>query len=46
MDTEIRTIVRDGARYWWIPLVTGVAWLISAWLVRRLNQTSITTVAC
>jgi hypothetical protein len=38
--------VRDGARYWWIPLITGVAWLVVAWLVLRLNQTSITRWAC
>ena len=44
MDTEVRTLLRAGARYWWIPLITGVAWLIVAWLVLRLNQTSITAV--
>jgi uncharacterized membrane protein HdeD (DUF308 family) len=44
METELRTLVRQGSQYWWIPLVTGVAWLIVAWLVLRLNQTSITTV--
>jgi uncharacterized membrane protein HdeD (DUF308 family) len=40
----MRTLMRQGARYWWIPLITGVAWLIVAWLVLRLNQTSLTTV--
>src|SRR6516225_7036849 len=44
MQTEVRTLLRQGAGYWWIPLVTGVAWLIVAWLVLRLNQTSVTTV--
>jgi len=44
MDTEVRTLLREGARYWWILLVTGVAWLIVAWLVLRLNETSIATV--
>jgi uncharacterized membrane protein HdeD (DUF308 family) len=44
MDTEVRTLLRHGAGYWWILLITGVAWLIVAWLVLRLNQTSITTV--
>jgi uncharacterized membrane protein HdeD (DUF308 family) len=44
MATEMRTVLREGARYWWIPLITGVAWLIVAWLVLRLNETSITTV--
>jgi uncharacterized membrane protein HdeD (DUF308 family) len=44
MATEVRTLLRKGAGYWWIPLVTGVAWLIVAWLVLRLNETSITAV--
>ena len=44
MAAEVRTLLRQGARYWWIPLITGVAWLIVAWLVLRLNLTSITTV--
>jgi uncharacterized membrane protein HdeD (DUF308 family) len=44
IDTEVRTLLRQGARYWWIPLVTGVAWLIVAWLVLRMKETSITTV--
>jgi uncharacterized membrane protein HdeD (DUF308 family) len=44
MATDIRDLARQGARYWWIPLVTGVAWLLVAWLVLRLNQTSVATV--
>jgi uncharacterized membrane protein HdeD (DUF308 family) len=44
METELRAIVRQGAKYWWIPLVTGIIWLLIAWLVLRLNETSITTV--
>ena len=44
MATDVRSLVRQGARYWWIPLITGVAWLVVAWLVLRLNQTSLTTV--
>jgi uncharacterized membrane protein HdeD (DUF308 family) len=44
MSTELDDRVRQGTRYWWIPLVTGVGWLVVAWLVLRLNQTSLTTV--
>jgi len=44
MLTEERMIVREGARYWWIFLLTGIAWLIIAWLVLRTNQTSLATV--
>jgi len=44
MLTGERMVVREAARYWWVFLVTGIAWLIVAWLVLRLNQTSLTTV--
>lgn len=44
MLTGERMVVRDAARYWWLFLVSGVAWLVIAWLVLRLNMTSITTV--
>ena len=44
MFTEERMIVREGARYWWVVLLTGIAWLLVAWLVLRLNVTSLTTV--
>jgi uncharacterized membrane protein HdeD (DUF308 family) len=44
LRTEGRMVVREGARYWWVFLVTGIAWLLVAWLVLRLNKTSITAV--
>jgi len=44
MLTEESMIRRQGGRYWWIFLVTGVAWLLLAWLVLRLNERSITAV--
>lgn len=44
MLSEGRMIVREAARYWWLYLVSGVSWLVIAWLVLRLNMTSITTV--
>jgi uncharacterized membrane protein HdeD (DUF308 family) len=44
MLTEERMFVRDAARYWWVLLISGIAWLVIAWLVLRLNATSITTV--
>jgi hypothetical protein len=28
MFTEERMIVREGARYWWVFLLTGIAWLV------------------
>jgi uncharacterized membrane protein HdeD (DUF308 family) len=39
-----RMIVREAARYWWVLLVSGIIWLLIAWLVLRLNTTSIATV--
>jgi uncharacterized membrane protein HdeD (DUF308 family) len=35
---------REGARYWWVFLVSGILWLLIAWMVLRLNSTSIATV--
>jgi uncharacterized membrane protein HdeD (DUF308 family) len=44
MLTGERMIVREAARYWWVFLVSGILWLVIAWMVLRLNTTSITTV--
>ena len=44
MLTGERMIVREGSRYWWVFLVSGILWLLIAWMVLRLNATSITTV--
>jgi uncharacterized membrane protein HdeD (DUF308 family) len=44
MLTEERMVVREGSRYWWLFLVTGIAWLVVGWLVLRMNLTSLTTV--
>jgi uncharacterized membrane protein HdeD (DUF308 family) len=37
-------VVREAARYWWVFLLLGLAWFLIAWLVLRLNTTSIATV--
>jgi uncharacterized membrane protein HdeD (DUF308 family) len=39
-----RMITREAARYWWVFLVTGILWLLIAWMVLRLNASSIATV--
>jgi uncharacterized membrane protein HdeD (DUF308 family) len=44
MLNEERMIVREGARYWWLALIAGIAWLVLGWLVLRMNATSIATV--
>jgi uncharacterized membrane protein HdeD (DUF308 family) len=37
-------LTRDRARYWWILLLIGIAWLFVAWLVLRADITSLATV--
>jgi uncharacterized membrane protein HdeD (DUF308 family) len=37
-------IVRGAAQYWWVPLVSGIAWLVIGWAVLRGNETSVATV--
>ena len=44
MITEGRMVVREGARYWWVFLLSGIAWLLIAWLVLRMDITSIAAV--
>jgi uncharacterized membrane protein HdeD (DUF308 family) len=44
MLSERRQIVREAARYWWVLLVSGGAWLVIAWMVLRFNTTSVATV--
>ena len=39
-----RMIASEAARYWWVFLISGISWLFIAWLVLRLNETSLTTV--
>ena len=39
-----RVLQREAARWWWAPLVAGVVWFLIAWLVLRLNASSLTTV--
>ena len=35
---------RDRARYWWVVLLIGIAWLFIAWVVLRADITSLATV--
>jgi uncharacterized membrane protein HdeD (DUF308 family) len=44
MLTERRRIAHEAARYWWVLLVSGGAWLVIAWMVLRFNATSVATV--
>ncbi len=44
MFPQERMVAREVARYWWLPLASGIVWLLIAWMVLRLNETSIATV--
>jgi uncharacterized membrane protein HdeD (DUF308 family) len=39
-----RFVQQEAARWWWAPLVSGVAWLLIGWFVMRANITSLKTV--
>lgn len=42
--TEPRMMVAEAARTWWVFLIGGIAWLVVAWIVLRMDVASITTV--
>jgi len=44
MLEEDRVIVREAAHYWWLFLISGILWIIVAWIVLRMNITSIAAV--
>ncbi|MGR6967656.1 HdeD family acid-resistance protein [Geodermatophilus sp. URMC 61] len=37
-------LLRESARYWWVMVVAGVAWLVVAWLVLRADVGSLAAV--
>ena len=40
-----RSLMRQGAaKWWWMPLVSGVAWFVIGWAVLRADVVSLTTV--
>jgi uncharacterized membrane protein HdeD (DUF308 family) len=40
----LQLLRREAGRWWWAPLVAGVIWFLIAWLVLRMNVTSLATV--
>lgn len=44
MLEEDRVVAREVTRYWWLFLVSGILWLLVAWVVLRMNVTSLATV--
>jgi hypothetical protein len=37
-------MTEEVAKFWWLPLITGIGWLIVALIVLRFNEASVTTV--
>jgi len=44
MRTEERMIVKDATGWWWVFLISGILWLLIAWVVLRMNTTSVAAV--
>jgi uncharacterized membrane protein HdeD (DUF308 family) len=44
LKDEGRMLIRGAARYSWVMVAIGVAWLVVAWVVLRANATSLATV--
>jgi uncharacterized membrane protein HdeD (DUF308 family) len=43
--TPVQPMLRQqAARWWWVPLVGALAWVVVGWLVLRANYTSLATV--
>ena len=41
----VQSVMREGAaRWWWVPLVSGIAWFVIGWAVLRADVVSLTTV--
>ena len=42
---RLREARRELGRLWWIPLLSGIAWLILAWVLLSFDVTTVWTVA-
>jgi uncharacterized membrane protein HdeD (DUF308 family) len=42
---EEREAAEGAARMWWLFLLTGIAWIVVAWLVLRWEPSSVSTIA-
>jgi uncharacterized membrane protein HdeD (DUF308 family) len=40
----LRTTAREATGYWWLGLVTGIAWIVISAVILQFDQASITTV--
>jgi uncharacterized membrane protein HdeD (DUF308 family) len=44
VESEERAVIKDVARYWWVFIVTGIAWLMISLVVLRFTENSVTTI--
>ena len=44
-DRSAREHMREVGRWWWVPLITGILWLILAWILLSFDATTVWTVA-
>ena len=42
--SNARAVEREAGRYWWLWLVTGVAWMVASLVILQFDAASITTV--
>jgi uncharacterized membrane protein HdeD (DUF308 family) len=42
---ETAEVVREAARYWWLYLLTGIAWIVVSLLIFRFDMTSLATIS-
>jgi uncharacterized membrane protein HdeD (DUF308 family) len=43
-EPQVLALGRDVGRFWWLWLVTGIAWVIAALVILQFDQASVTTV--
>lgn len=43
-EAEVLALGRDVGRYWWLWLVTGIAWVIASLIILQFDKASVTTV--
>jgi uncharacterized membrane protein HdeD (DUF308 family) len=42
---DVPTVLREAARFWWVFLVIGIAWVVASLVILQFNHASITTVS-
>ena len=45
VSLEARETVKEAASLWWLFLLTGIAWIIVAWLILRWDYSTVTSIS-